>query len=262
MKTVSKLLAVSTLSAGLMTTGQAMIETNDMPNRFSELDSFMQEFDRCWQEDMREFYSDFVGVTKAPQAKVKKESIDYRKFAVQEVGKNDKAVYGVRITLPGVEPRSIKLNVRNDNGCKKLTLTADLVSATPTPAAEPDKAVAPTAEAPKAASVKQEVQQKAAEKCDEQAPVVKDELAKDVAQPAAKSYASQQMYTYKMVNGRARELTLQDGHITVTMDLPSNIDIKSAQKPSLVNDVISIDFTKESSTEEQTFSFGEDKDDK
>ena len=39
MKIVSKMLVVSALSAGLMTTGRAMIDSNEEPNRFAVLAS-------------------------------------------------------------------------------------------------------------------------------------------------------------------------------------------------------------------------------
>jgi HSP20 family molecular chaperone IbpA len=242
MKTVSKILMASTLSAGLMTPGHAMIESNEAPDRFSVLASFMEEFDDCWQKDMQEFHRSFVGMKQL--AKSKSDGIDYAKFTIQEVGKNDKAVYGVRITLPGVDPRSIKISLRNDNGNKKLSLTASLTVAKPTETATPaeehvDTTAKSTVETEKTATT-EPVKQSAA-----QAPAKKGK--------AERAYTSQQMYTYKMVNGRTREMTIQDGQITVMMDLPA-VDISAFEK-SFKDGVIAIDFTKEADVEERTISF-------
>ena len=220
----------------------------------------MDEFERCWQDDMRAEYGNFVGTKECTPAKPV--GIDYAKFTIQEVGKSDKAVYGVRITLPGVDPRSIKVNLRNDNGNKKLSLTASLAVAKPTEVAAPvdeqaDKAVKPAVSADKA--VKAE-----ATDAKDVAPV--QPAKHDVAKVAAKkgkaecTQVSQQMYTYKMVNGRTREMTIKDGQITVTMDLPA-VDISDTGK-SFKDGVIAIDFNKEASVEEQTISFADDKDEK
>jgi HSP20 family molecular chaperone IbpA len=263
MKIVSKMLVVSSLSMGLMTSARA-IESNE-PAYFSPLADFMAEFERCWQEDMREFHGSFVGTKKDVQAK--SEGVDYAKFTIQEVGKNDKAVYGVRITLPGVDPRSIKINLRNDNGNKKLSLTASLAAAKQAQAAEVDKAVAPV-EAVASADEQGEQSGTPAVDADKSvapeateakgatsAPSAKQDAAKAVTKEgrAERSYASQQMYTYKMVNGRTREMTIKDGQITITMDLPA-VDISAFEK-SFKDGVIAIDFSKEASVEERTISF-------
>jgi len=241
MKTVSKLLAVSSLSMGLMTSARA-IESNE-PAYFSSLSDFMNEFERCWQEDMREFHSSFVGIKKDVQAKP--EGIDYAKFAIKELGKSDKAVYGVRITLPGVDPRSIKVNLRNDNGNKKLLLTASLAATKP---AEAGVAADTLVKAAGSADAKCATSEQLAKK-DEAKTAIKERKAESVS-------SSQQMYTYKMVNGRTREMTVKDGQITVTMDLPA-VDISAFDK-SFKDGVVAIDFSKEASVEEQTISFADE----
>jgi HSP20 family molecular chaperone IbpA len=242
MKIVSKLLVVSSLSMGLMTSARA-IESNE-PAYFSSLSDFMADFERCWQEDMREFHSSFVGTKKDVPAKP--EGIDYAKFTIKELGKSDKAVYGIRITLPGVDPRSIKINLRNDNGNKKLSLTASLAAtkpaATETAVDLCDDTLAKTGDA---VDVKGATSAQPAKK-DEAKTAIKERKVERVS-------SSQKMCIYKKANGRTRKMTVNDGQITVTMDLPA-VDISDFNK-SFKDGVIAIDFNKEASVEEQTISF-------